>query len=65
MNCLNNTVSQITKKDSPMEKSTDYSKYWLTPAKIEALRQDSIEASRYSAGKFSKFLEEKLGYRKN
>lgn len=55
--------------DNPTEKnkksaSTDYSHYWLTPEKIEALRQDSIEASRYFEGKFSKFLEEKLGYKK-
>ncbi len=47
--------------DNPTEKnkksaSTDYSHYRLTP--------EEIEASRYFEGKFSKFLEEKLGYKK-
>lgn len=52
------------KKDILQKKSTDYSNYWLSPEQIEALRQDSKETSRYSAGKFSKILEEKLGYKK-
>lgn len=57
--------SEIKAQNSTKKETADYSHYWLTPEEIEALRQDSIEASRYSTGKFSQFLEEKLGYRKN
>lgn len=52
-------------QDSTRKETTDYSHYWLTPEEIEALRKDSIEASQYYAGKFSKILEEKLGYKRN
>lgn len=64
MDCLDNTESRPGDLVSPMETENDYAYYWLSPEEVEALRRDSIEASRKGAGRFSKILEEKLGFRK-